>query len=123
MISDLKSALTSAVDAIYAENIRHLPMSDGFPDPNRNSEDIIAPLRTGERDSVSPSFGRQSGRAVSAAAGGGELRIDRETYPDLILRKDDKIVALDRPGEPVFQIKSVDDRSHLRLICMLEDAR
>jgi hypothetical protein len=52
---------------------------------------------------------------------GGTLRIDRQAYPDLEVRKGDKLVALDRDGQPIFEFQSVDDRSHLRLICDLGD--
>ena len=33
-----------------------------------------------------------------------------------------RVIALDRDGLPVFEVLSVDDRSHLRLICELGDA-
>ena len=52
----------------------------------------------------------------------GVLRIDREVNPDLVIRKGDKVTALERAGKPVFEIKFVNDRSHLRLICDLGDA-
>ena len=120
--ADLRDELKAEVDDVWAETIRHLPLSGGQPDVDRNPVEIFAPLRTGDREAEHPNFGRGNTSRSGVAADGGYLRIDRTTYPGLVIRQGDKIVALDRIGEPVFEVRNVDDRSHLRLICELGDS-
>ena len=109
------------VDDVWAEIIRHLPMSNGAPDETREKVEFVALLRTGDQEPRRPHFGRGNKGRAGVTADGGTLRIDRSANPDLEIRKDDRIVALERGGEPAFEILSVDDRSHLRLICELGD--
>lgn len=118
----LRDELKEEVDGVWAETIRHLPLSGGQKDAGRDPVEILAPFRTGDRAAEYPSFGRGNASRSGIAADGGYLRIDRSAYPDLVIRQGDKIVALERPGEPVFEILHVDDRSHLRLICELGDS-
>lgn len=122
MDADLREDLMAAVDDVWAETIRVLPLASGQEDPNRERAEIIAVVRTGDRVAERMNFGRGQSAPSGIAAAGGYLRIDRIANPDIVLRKGDKIVALERPGEPAFEILSVDDRSHLRLICELGDA-
>jgi hypothetical protein len=121
----LRDELKAEVDATWAEAVRHLPMAGPDPDSTRDVVVFEAVLRTGEREGVDVRSGR-AGRADreggQVMAGGAALRLDRVAWPDLVLRGGDKIVALDRPGEPLFEILAVDDRHHLRLICQLGDA-
>lgn len=118
----LREELMDQVDDVWAEVIRILPLSNGQQDPGRDKLEIYAVIRTGEREKVDPKYGRGASSRSSVMADGGYLRIDRTAYPSLVLKQHDKLVALDRKGEPVFEILSVDDRSHLRLICELGDA-
>ncbi len=122
MDQDLKDELTSSVDDFWAETIRVLAMDAGQPDASRPAREIDAVLRTNRRNADNASFGRGKSARVGLSSDGAELRVDRTSFHDLILRKGDKVVALDRLGEPVFEIQTVDDRSHLRLICGLGDA-
>jgi len=122
MDTTLRAELRAEVDDVWAETLRHLPLIDGQQDAGRVALDFIAPLRTGDRETERVSFGRGNTARAGIRAGGGILRIDRAAYPDLVLRKGDKIVALDRDGQPVFEVQAIDDRSHLRLICELGDA-
>lgn len=117
MDADVRAELMAEVDEEWAERLRHLPMKAGQPDPDRQVAELHALLRTGEREQ-----NRARKSRAQIAAGGGVLRLDRTAYADITLRQHDKIVALDRRGEPVFEVLSVDDRSHLRLICELGDA-
>lgn len=118
----LREDLMAEVDAVFSETLRHLPLAAGRQDPDRDAVEIAAVLRTGDRGSERMSFGRAAIARSGVMADGGSLRIDRSAYPDLQVRKGDKWVALDREGDPVFEVLSVDDRSHLRLICELGDA-
>ena len=122
MRAELGEELAEGVDAIWAETIRFLPMNDGLPDEARGHPEFQAVLRTGSKDEERVSFGKRSAPPPGFTGSGGTLRIDRVAYPDLLMRQDDKLVALDRAGEPVFLIALVDDRSHHRLIVELGDA-
>ncbi|NKX71965.1 hypothetical protein HGE74_07775 [Rhodobacteraceae bacterium R_SAG1] len=114
--------LASAVDDEWSEEIRILPMRDGEPDPERTPLELLAVLRTGERREERYSFGSRAASLPGIAASGGTLKIRRSDFPALDVQKDDKVVALDRHGEPVFLVRMVDDRSHHRIILQLEDA-
>lgn len=122
MERSLREELMAEVDDVWAETIRHLPLMDGRRDPDREAIELAAVLRTGERETERMSFGRGSNTRAGLATDGGHLRIARAAHPSLVVRKGDKVVALERDGQPVFEVLSVDDRSHLRLICELGDA-
>lgn len=122
MDRSLREDLMVEVDDVWSETVRHLPLADGRKDPERDAVEFTAVLRTGDRDAERMSFGRGNSARAGVAADGGHLRIDRVVHAALMVRKGDKVVALDRDGQPVFEVLSVDDRSHLRLICELGDA-
>ncbi|KEP69627.1 hypothetical protein DL1_03285 [Thioclava dalianensis] len=122
MDPDLRAELKAEVDEVWAEILRHLPLVQGQQDPARAPVLFEAILRTGDRAVESMNFGRGNTGRAGITADGGYLRIDRALNPDLLICKGDKVVALARDGEPVFEVQAVDDRSHLRLICELGDA-
>lgn len=121
MDTDLREELMDEVDEVWAESLRHLPMKGGAPDPDRAPSVFSALLRTGHRAPERAGFGRGDAMRPAMTSDGGTLRIDRQEFPDLEVRKGDKLVALDRESQPIFEFQSVDDRSHLRLICELGD--
>lgn len=122
MDRSLREDLMAEVDDVWSEAVRHLPLADGRKDPERDALEFTAVLRTGDRDAERMNFGRGNNARAGVTADGGHLRIDRTVHAALVVRKGDKVVALDRDGQPVFEVLSVDDRSHLRLICELGDA-
>jgi hypothetical protein len=122
MDRSLRAELMDEVDDVWSETVRHLPLVAGLQDTARDPREFSAVMRTGDRASDGMGFGRGRSERTSIAAAGGHLRIDRIANPDVIVRKGDKVVALDRDSTPAFEILSVDDRSHLRLICELGDA-
>lgn len=122
MDQSLREDLMAEVDDVWSESVRHLPLADGRKDPERDAAEFTAVLRTGDRDAERMKFGRGNSARAGVTADGGHLRIDRSVHATLVVRKGDKVVALDRDGQPVFEVLSVDDRSHLRLICELGDA-
>jgi hypothetical protein len=117
-----RDAIVSGVDQRFAERIRLSPMKNEKADLDRPQVVIMAVLRTGdEKDGpLDVSGGRSLHSRI--AAGKAALYIDRTEHPDIVLRKKDKLRALDRPGEPVFEISTVDDRNHTRLIAGLNQA-
>lgn len=122
MDSALREDLMEAVDDVWGEVVRHLPLVSGQEDLMREKVEFIAVVRTGDREPENMNFGRGNMARSGVAATGGYLRIDRAIYPDVEVRKGDKFVALERASQPAFEVLTVDDRSHLRLICELGDA-
>ncbi|MGV2111928.1 hypothetical protein ACQZ46_11680 [Agrobacterium salinitolerans] len=97
-------------------------MKNEKADPDRPQVVIMAVLRTG--DETAGPLDVSGGRSLHSriAAGKAALYIDRTEYPYIVLRKKDKLRALERPGEPVFEVSTVDDRNHARLIAGLNQA-
>jgi hypothetical protein len=118
----LRDELTAEVDGIFAETVRHLPLEAGAPDADRVPALLIGVLRTEDRDAQALRMGRSTSNRSAIVQGGGRLRLDRTEHPGLVIRRGDKIVAVDRPGAPLFEVRAIDDRSHLRLTCELGDA-
>lgn len=119
---DLREELMDEIDEEWAERIRLLPLSNMQPDPEREQTEFYAVLRTNDQTREDMNFDKGNVSRAAFMASGGMLRINPMAWPELELREGDKILALDRPDEPVFEIGSVDRRSHLRLVCLLKDA-
>lgn len=118
----LRDRVIAAVDGVFAEPVRISPMKGGMTDPDRSQVVIEAPLRTNDAKEGSPSGG-QNDRTWRAriAAQTAELHVDRQTYPTLVIAAGDKIRALSRPGEPVFEVVHVDTRGATRNIAYLRE--
>lgn len=119
---DARDAVISSVDSKLAETIRLSPMKGNLKDPDRPQQTIIAVLRTGEQKSgpLEVSGGRSLHSRI--AAGKAVLYIDRTKYPDIHFQKQDSVRAMDRPGKPSFEVATIDDRHHARLIVGLNQA-
>ncbi|HCV74001.1 MAG TPA: hypothetical protein DHE23_26305 [Agrobacterium sp.] len=117
-----RDAVVSGVDQRFAERIRLSPMKNTKTDPDRPQIVITAVLRTG--DETAGPLDVNAGRSLHSriAAGKAFLYIDRTEHPDIVLRKGDNVRALDRPGAPLFEVSTVDDRNHARLIVGLNQA-
>jgi len=116
---ELRDRIVATVDEKFAEPVRLSFMKDGITDPDRAQRQIEAPLRTGDEKPASSDGGSDRKWKAKIVAGQAELRIDRTKYADLDLRKGDKVRAISRPGEPVFEVLSVNGRDHSRLIVRL----
>lgn len=117
----LRSRLTSAVDNVFSERLEVRFWKDGREDPDRPTLEILAPLRTHDEQTSNLAGGKGRDWKTDIRAGGARMKIDRAIYPDLLLLGGEEVVALDRDGEPAFEVLSVDARSHLRLIVELGD--
>ncbi len=116
---DIRSHVVAAVDRAFAERVRLSFFRRGVVDPDRPMTEITAVLRVGGGDDSSLVGGRQQDWRSRLAAGKAELHVDRGAYPDLVVRNDDRVKALDRPGQPWFQVLRVDDRGDTRLTLSL----
>lgn len=119
----IRDTVVGAVDDVFSEPVRLSFMANGVADPGRAQKTIQAVIRTGASKNTVLSGGQVSQTWRSRIAGGkAELHIDRARYPDVKIRKGDSIRAMSRPGQPVFEVLSVDDRNHVRLIAELGEA-
>lgn len=115
----LRDRVLAQVDRTFAEPVRLSFMKGGSVDPARPMVEIEAILRVDHGKESSPAGSMVQSWESRISAQRGELRIDRAAYPDLVLRRGDKIKALARPGEPWFEVLSVDDRGATRLVVAL----
>lgn len=111
-----RDAVVSSVDQKFAEEIRLSPMKNKVADPDRPQQSIIAVLRTGDEKGGPLDVNGAGSFHSKIAAGHAFLYVDRETYPDIKLSKGDSLRAMTRPGKPVFEVATVNDRDHTRLI-------
>jgi len=111
-----------AVDAVMAESILLAPMSDEYADPSRVKIEFKAVLRTGGAKNTSLNGGMGRDWVSRIVAGRAQLHIDRAANTALVCKRGDKIQALDRPGQPIFEILDIDDRGHTRLVIDLGEA-
>lgn len=119
----LRDKVLADVDNAFAEPVRHSPMtSNGTSDPARPVTVLEAPLRTGGGQNTNVGGGNNGSWRTRIVAQKAELHIDPTKYPDLVIRKGDKIRALARKGQPLFDVLFVDDRNHTRLVVELGEA-
>ncbi|HMQ58949.1 MAG TPA: hypothetical protein PKE65_10410 [Rhizobiaceae bacterium] len=115
----LRDRTLAAVDHFRAEPVKLSFFKDGDIDPGRPAREIEAILQVAAGNDAMVSGGIDRDWRSRVASQRSELHIDRAKYPDLILRKGDKVRALSRPGQPWFEVFSVDDRSEPRLVLHL----
>ncbi|KTQ95012.1 hypothetical protein NS226_13860 [Aureimonas ureilytica] len=116
---DLRASVVRCADRIFAERVRFSFFRKGDVDPTRPPADITAVLRVGGGDERNLAGGLAKDWSTQIAAGKAELHVDRDAFPSLTVREDDRVCALDRPGLPWFQVLRVDDRGDTRLVLAL----
>lgn len=119
---DLRNKVLAEVDEAFAEPVRHSPIDKGVADPTRPVVVIEGPLRTGGGQNTNLAGGQAQSWRTRIVAQKAELHIDRTKYPDLVIRGKDRVRALSRPGQPLFEVLYVDDRNHTRLVVELGEA-
>ena len=120
--STARDAVVAAVDAKFSEEVRLSPLKNKQADASRAQITINAVLRTGDQE-AGPLDGVGARTFQSRiAANKAVLYIDRTMHPDIKLVKGDAVRAMERPGKPAFEVATVDDRNHARLIIGLNQA-
>lgn len=94
-------------------------MRDGVADSDRAQIVIEAMLCVSPGRDATMSGGRDRNWRSQYHAQTSALYINRAVNPDIDIRDGDRVRALARPGEPVFVVASVDDRSAHRLVVNL----
>lgn len=106
-------ALERTIDQVQArtwgEAVRLSFFKNGAPDQSRPITDTRAVLHVGSDDSSRLDAGSGSVFRSRLAAGQGELFLDRSTYTGPIPRAGDAVRALDRAGQPWFDVSMVGD--------------
>lgn len=104
----LEAAVDRTITGAFGDNVRIAFMHSGAVDPTRAAVTVRAvlhviggdPVRTGPGDYY-------RGNVATHTA---ELLLDRSTYTGPIPIRGDKVQALDRAGQPWFEVASVSDR-------------
>ena len=106
------------VDELMGETLRIVPLDGGRADATRTPREVISPLRVGveENDGVS---GKSKSWGSRIASGKARAHISRTEYPDLLVRQGDRLRAVERAGQPWFEVDAVGDRDHARIIVAL----
>ncbi|MEW4459442.1 hypothetical protein AB1K42_15225 [Roseibium algicola] len=117
--ADVNNAVIAGNDGDFAERVRIVSWKDGREDPERPAREIEAPLVKEGRQTQSLSGDRSGQFLGNIRTGGAVLKPDPVKYPDLVVKKDDEVIALDRPGNQRWKVSSVDDRGHGRIFINL----
>lgn len=117
-----RDALYEEVDAEFAEPLRIFLLEDGRKVAGRGPVEIEAVLRTAGRDAFQPDGGNNADWNIKLAAGKATLAIDRAAYPEIELANGFRVCALERKGQPMFEVQFVDARSHRRLYAILGES-
>lgn len=115
----LRDRTLAIVDRFRAEPVRLSFFNDGALDPDRPARQIEAILRVDPGRDASVSGGTDRDWRSRVSSQPSQLHVDRAKYPDIAFRKGDKVKALARPGQPWFEVLSVDDRGEPRLVVIL----
>lgn len=103
----------------YDELVRHSPMKSGVADPARPAAEIRGVLHT---PAAAGTISLGNGMMTTLSASEGALVINRADYPDRVFAKLDKIRGLETPGQPWWEIKTVNDRFSSIIVLVLNQA-
>lgn len=103
---ELEAKVDQTTARLFGEQVRLAFFKNGLVDPDRPVVETSAILHVGGADS----FGIGAGYRTRLSAGQAELVLDRSTYTGSMPRKLDKVRALDRAGQPWFEVATVSDR-------------
>lgn len=114
-----RDLVVSGTDGDFGESVRLSFMKDKVTDPDRASVVIWAVLRSDPERTIGPTGGNNKAMHMRHSSTPSELHIDPVKYSGPKIREGDRVRAMDRPGVPVFEVLSVDDRAHPRHILRL----
>jgi len=119
----LRDRVLADVDQKFAEPVKLFFIAkNGKADPDRLAMEIEAILRVGGGKQSRASGGASESWRTRIAPGKAELHIDRATYTGPAFSVGDKLKALSRAGEPMFEVLDIDDRGEARLVLELGES-
>lgn len=118
----LEAAVDRKVGRSFGEKVYLKFNRNGVADSSRPAVTIDAVLHVGGDDSL-PLGSSVDRFRTRLSAGKAELFIDRSTYTGPLPAKKDDVRALDRSGQPWFEVVSISDRySNLLVLSLGESA-
>lgn len=116
----LEAATDLAVLGAFGELVRHSPLtSSGTVDSTRPLQDIRAVLHT---PNPAGTINIGNGLTTTLSAAEAALVINRADYPGIVFKAKDKIRGLELPGQPWWEVKTVNDRYSSVIILALNQA-
>jgi hypothetical protein len=115
----LGAKIARANDKVFAERVELKFKRDGVSDPDRADRIISAALKYGTSDREGLGGGNTREWVGTFASQDAILIIDRQRYPDLIMRTGDRVRALEDGNRATFHVEHFQKRSG-RLIVKLK---
>lgn len=121
-LKTIRKTTTSTNDRYFAEPLLLSFITNGLADKEQHKR-VIYGILTVNDESIKKSDGSTINNwKVNIAGSSAILTIDRSKYPDIVIRRDDKIQAYSREGQPWFKVAAVNSRSLGRLYVNLVEA-
>ena len=102
------------VDRVMAEDLLLFPLTGGRVDATRRGGPVRGVLRVGRNTDKNAAGEPGAAWAQRIAMGKAELHVDRAGALDI--HKGDKLRAIERPGAPWFEVLSMTENAHGRLV-------
>lgn len=118
----LERAVDRTINGAFGETVRLSFMKDGKADPARAQMTVRCHALHTDDDTLRPA-GNTLGGNPHVRLGGAPavLFLDRGSYTGPALRPGDRVRAMDRAGEPVWQVDTISDRhSNLIAVALIE---
>jgi|GEM_PF-2351147 len=123
----LDQLASASVEAVFAERVRFVPVkggkyTEGARDPDRDEMEFPALLTVDQ--GVQITSGDEMGDKFGVGLVGAPIRISVSAgifiEPDKDLRKGDRFIALERPGQPAFEIvrPAPDNATRIVIFCV-----
>lgn len=107
----LEAAVDRKIGGAFGERVRLSFMKGGKTDPDRPQIIVHCEALCVGGDEVSTLGGGRSGQfQTRLATGEAELFLDRASYDGPALLSGDSVRAIDRSGEPVWEVANVSNR-------------
>ena len=105
-IIELLFELTEEVDEQFAHDVELLFLKGERVDPNRKNYRTKAVLKAEDGESSPVSGGTTKGWNTAGSTQKHFAFISKSSYAGPVIQKGDKLKVWDRPGQPIFSIKS-----------------
>jgi len=123
----LDQLASASVEAVFGERVRFVPVkggkyTEGARDPDREEKDFTAVVTVDQ--GVQRTDGDSIGDKFGIGIVGAPIRISVNAslfpVPDKSLRKGDRLIALERPGQPVFEVvrPAPDNATRIVIFCV-----
>jgi hypothetical protein len=115
----LETAVDRKINGAFGETVRLSFMKDGKHDPARSQTTVRCHGLSTDDDVTRPAGSGLGGNPrVGFAGAAAVLFLDRGSYEGPALQPGDRVRAMDRHGEPVWQVEFISDR-HSNLISVV----